>query len=240
MGDSQRVQSRFMEFPILTGIILAGGSSRRMGCDKAMLPVGGVSSIKRAQRCLEEVCDEVLISVNTSNPYDFTGLRTVEDMYTGKGPMAGLHACLRASRTEWNVVAACDMPFVSTAIIHGLLREVSSSGGKVSKSGSTGEAKSDETPLNAVIPVMDGQIQPLLALYHRDVLASLENRLKRNELRMKEWLGDLNILYISVEELSRLTGRSADRDLFNMNRPEDYEIACRWAEQLEDIEYDHK
>lgn len=228
--EKLQIKRAFAAVPGTTGIVLAGGASRRMGCDKAMLPVGGVASIERTALSLGEVCDEVLLSLNDPKPYGFLGLRSVRDIFTGKGPMAGLHACLSASRSAWNAVVACDMPFVTADIIQVLLR-IAAEDPLTPESGirvRTMARHDDVAPRDAVVPVMDGKPQPLLAVYHLDVCTSLEDRLRRNELRMMDWLSDLNVLYIPVEELARLTGIDAARGLFNMNQPEDYETACQW------------
>ena len=240
MKKQQREQMAHAELNI-TGIVLAGGVSRRMGSDKALLSVGGVSSIERTAQSLGEVCTEVLLSINDSRPYDFLGLRAVKDIFTGQGPMAGLHACLTVSHTAWNAVVACDMPFARADIIQALLR-IEAGSAVIDDSGATDiEVTPDfwlntarpKARLDAVIPVVEGKPQPLLALYNQVVLASLEDRLRRNELRLMDWLRELKVLYIPVEDLSRLAGRETARDLFNMNQPEDYVTACLWAEERE-------
>lgn len=239
----QQMEQMTAAQPDVTGIVLAGGVSRRMGCDKALLPVGGASSIERTAKSLGEVCTDVLLSINDSRLYGFLGLRSVKDIFTGQGPMAGLHACLTVSHTAWNAVVACDMPFARAGTIQALLR-IAAGNAVINESAATdigvipdlrlaAAAAGAKAPLDAVIPVVEGKPQPLLALYNRVVLASLENRLRRSELRLMDWLKELKVLYIPVEDLSRLAGREAARDLFNMNRPEDYVKACLWAEERE-------
>ncbi|WP_422658646.1 molybdenum cofactor guanylyltransferase [Paenibacillus sp. EC2-1] len=222
----------------LTGIVLSGGSSRRMGRDKAMLPVGSVTSIERTALSLRAVCREVLISISNPKSYEFLGLRTVRDIYIGKGPMAGLHACLNRSETAWNMVVACDMPFVSAETMQALIQIAA---GDMTRETEVEKTRADlphdlrdeavgRTELDAVIPVVGGKAQPLFALYHRDVQTSLANCLSRNELRMMDWLAQLHVLYVPVGDLSQRVGRETTRDLFNMNEPEDYVTACKWVE----------
>lgn len=222
----------------LTGIVLSGGSSRRMGRDKAMLSVGSVTSIERTVLSLRTVCKEVLISISNPKPYDFLGLKTVKDIYIGKGPMAGLHACLNKTETAWNMVVACDMPFVSSATMRALIQIAA---GDMTRETEVEKARAElpddlraesgRTELDAVMPVVGGKPQPLFALYHRDVQTSLANCLSRDELRMMDWLAQLHVLYVPVEDLSQLVGRETIRDLFNMNGPEDYVTACKWVEE---------
>lgn len=238
--DSFRMGFHITGVPMdLTGIVLSGGSSRRMGRDKAMLPVGRVTSIERTALSLRAVCKEVLISISIPKPYEFLGLRTVRDIYIGKGPMAGLHACLNRSETAWNLVVACDMPFVSAETMRALIQIAA---GDMTRETEVEKERADlpqdvraetvgRTELDAIIPVVGGKAQPLFALYHRDVQTSLANCLSRNELRMMNWLAQLHVLYVPVEDLSQLVGRETTRDLFNMNRPEDYVTACKWVEE---------
>lgn len=192
----------------VTGIVLAGGASRRMGRNKALLPMGGVSLIERTVRALGKVSRRVIISTNEPESFRFLGVECVPDFYAGKGPMAGLHAALRASNSTWNVVAACDMPYIHEQFLHGLLNLVNVQG--------TAEA---------VIPVVQGRIHPLLAVYRREVVTSLERKLQAEQLRMVEWVQELQAVYVNEERLEAVTSLDPQKVLFNMNTPDDYEAA---------------
>ncbi|QCT04638.1 formate dehydrogenase family accessory protein FdhD [Paenibacillus algicola] len=194
----------------ITGILLAGGRSRRMGQDKALLRFGRLSCIEQVQSALSVVCSDLLISANASRSYDFLGLPRVEDQYPGQGPLAGLHAGLKAARTSWSLVSACDMPLVTEGMASDLARMVRSL-----------------TPMGkvqAVVPVAEGRPQPLFAAYHDSAATVLEQRLQRGELRMMDALGELTVKWVPLEELAVCESLHRWREgLFNMNEPKDYE-----------------
>ena len=200
----------------VTGILLAGGQSSRMGTDKALLPVQGSASIERAAEALKTVCSRVLLAAREASRYEFLGLEQAADHFPGKGPMAGLHAGLTASQTEWNAAAACDMPLVTGDMIKALVQAA------IQAERQEGGAAMQVKPLEAVIPVLDGRPQPLLAVYRRSVQHSLEQCLGRGELRLMFWLRSLNALYVPAETLF-----ADGRGLYNMNNPADYEtVLC--------------
>ncbi len=95
-------------------IILAGGQSRRMGRDKALLPLAGEIMVRRVIRRLS-LRGKWAIMVSSNQPEKFPGLEVpvVPDQLLEGGPLAGIHACLETSPCELNLVTACDLPFVS-------------------------------------------------------------------------------------------------------------------------------
>ena len=101
----------------VTGVILAGGASSRMGSNKALLRLGGIPLIERVYQTMNGLFDDILIVTNTPEAYAFIPCRTVADLYPGAGSIAGLHAGMTASSTERIFVAACDMPFLNSSLI---------------------------------------------------------------------------------------------------------------------------
>ena len=101
----------------VTGIILAGGSSSRMGRNKALLEVDGSPIITRTYRTLASLFHEVIVVTNSPLDYDFLPCRKVPDIYPGCGSIAGLHSALAHSSTPHTFVTACDLPFLDPAII---------------------------------------------------------------------------------------------------------------------------
>lgn len=105
----------------MTGIILAGGQSRRMGRDKGLIPLNGQPMIYYPLKQMKELCNEILISSN-SKSYDFLGFKVIPDLYPGTGPMGGILSCLVQSSNEINLVIGCDMPLVTAEIFRHLIR----------------------------------------------------------------------------------------------------------------------
>src|SRR3954447_5197806 len=99
-----------------TAIILAGGKSSRMGTNKALLDLNGRMVIEGIVEKLEKTVDEIIIVTNTFADYEFLKLPMVEDKWKDMGPLAGIEAGLNASKTEHNLIVACDMPFISVEL----------------------------------------------------------------------------------------------------------------------------
>lgn len=201
----------------ITGVILAGGESRRMGTDKALLEIAGVPVISHSAAILARVTERVLIACGKEEreAYRFLDLPQIMDRYPGLGPLAGLHAAFEASHTEWIAALACDLPFVTDELLLYMIKLAA--GGH---------------DLQAVVPVSaEGRVQPLLGLYHLSVLPDLEAALKQQNLRVMEWLSKLKVHYVHEGEdpAVRLAAQEA---LLNMNTPEDYTAAVKRAAVL--------
>ena len=108
----------------VTGIILAGGKSSRIGRDKAQLEFGGMRLIARSISIIAPLCEDILISTN--NPgLKYLGYPLVSDEHRGIGPMAGLHAALRYSQSEYHIVIPCDTPLVTVDVFERMFAIVS-------------------------------------------------------------------------------------------------------------------
>ncbi|MFP4471893.1 MAG: NTP transferase domain-containing protein [Bacteroidales bacterium] len=105
----------------VTGIILAGGKSRRMGAEKGLVRFHGRPLISYAIEALMPHCDEILISANSTS-FDHFGFRVIPDEIPGSGPMGGIWSCLKQSSNEVCVVLSCDTPLVDQAVIDKILR----------------------------------------------------------------------------------------------------------------------
>ncbi|MGI8385830.1 molybdenum cofactor guanylyltransferase [Robertmurraya sp. P23] len=190
-----------------TGIILAGGQSSRMGQNKALMMIDGVPVIERIANELEKISDELLIVTNTFHTYEYLNIPMVEDEQKGKGPIAGIQAGLKASRSEKNLIVACDMPFISLSLGEFLLEELEG--------------------YQAAIPKLDGRIHPLFGAYRKDALQAVSQSLERNELRIMCLLQNLHVRYISEDILRRKGIVVKDTAVFNMNDQIEYEKALK-------------
>ncbi|APB69262.1 molybdenum cofactor guanylyltransferase [Paenibacillus polymyxa] len=200
----------------VTGIIVAGGRSSRMGQDKALLEIDGATMLERTYTTLQQVAQRVVVVTRDNQEYGLSGMETVPDVFPGMGPLSGIHAGLSASTTEWGMVIACDMPFVQPEVLHDLLA--------VTKKWTELQG-TRETALQAIIPSIDGRIHPLLAVYHRSVLPSAEECLRSRRLRLTDWLDKLKVRYATVEDLPGVSEDMWHKAAFNMNNPQDYQLA---------------
>jgi len=201
----------------LTGVVLAGGESRRMGQNKALLAVGREKVIGAVIGAMSEAGLDVIIAANeqTADAYRELGREIVYDRFPGQGPLSGIHTALYAAKTPWIIVAACDMPFAVPELFRFLKKSVEGAGNV------SGVA------CQAVIPMEDDRVQPLLAAYHASALPALEDSLVNGRLRMTDWLERLQVRYIPEDVLAKETGLDAGHVFFNMNRPEDYQAVLK-------------
>ncbi len=182
----------------ITGLILAGGASRRFGTDKARATVGGRTMIARVFEAVSAVTDEALVSVGAGGEDYGLSARVVEDAVPGAGPLAGLEAGLRACRTPWLLVVACDMPFLTPEALEAVTR-------------------ARAPGLDAVVArTPDGRLQPLCACYATAIRPVVEERLRSGRRSMHgllEHLGAVRVVPLP------------EAPLRNVNRPGDLDAS---------------
>lgn len=188
-----------------TGIILAGGKSSRMGTNKALLPLHGKTVIERIVERMRGITDELMIVTNTFEDYAFLRLPMTADHWPGMGPLAGLEAGLSRSRTDYNLITACDMPFISVELGRYLL--------------------SCLDQYQAAVPVIKGRQHPLFAAYRKEIVAEVRNALEKQELRMEHFLKTIHVKMITEELLVSLGLPIEESCFFNMNKFEHYQKA---------------
>ena len=215
---SARLESKFdgkqqaRRYSAITGVILAGGASSRMGRNKALLTVDGTPLIQRIHHIMTGLFQNVLLVTNSPDEYDFLLCRKVRDIYPGVGSIAGLHAGLTASPTERIFVVACDAPFLNPALIRKLC--------------------DIEGIWDAVIPIGATGKEPLHALYSRDCLPFLEQMLEMDQRKILILYDQVRTRFVMSEEFASIP--EAELSFFNLNTPAEY-LAIRppklfWAE----------
>ncbi|MDD2582462.1 MAG: molybdenum cofactor guanylyltransferase [Desulfuromonadaceae bacterium] len=186
----------------VTGVILAGGASSRMGKNKALLKTGELLLIERVYATMAALFPNVIIVTNTPELYEFISCRKVPDIYPGAGSIAGLHAGLSASSTDRIFVAACDMPFLNADFIRFLCQ---------------GAEECD-----AVVPLdRSGRLEPLHALYAKSALNAMQQAIERGDKSIIKLLGRLRTIMVLNELFQFIPG--AEESFRNLNTPEEYE-----------------
>ncbi|HHW07455.1 MAG TPA: molybdenum cofactor guanylyltransferase [Clostridia bacterium] len=184
-------------------IILAGGKSSRMKRDKAFVTVGNQPLIERIIDKVKNDFQEIIVVTNRPGAYDYLQVKVVSDLIPGLGPLSGMHAGLICSTSNYNLVVACDMPFVSTQLASLML---------------------EEAPGYDVVAVRtaDG-LQPLHGIYGKDCIPVIETALKGEARKITHIYPYLNVKVIEAEKLAAwgITGEV----FFNVNTPEDLERA---------------
>jgi len=197
-----------MNVPV-SGVILAGGNSRRMGVDKSQLMLGGETLVARAVRTLGALSDDLVIATNTPELFAGLGARLIGDAIPGRGPLSGLHAGLAAARHELAVVVACDMPFLNVALLRHML------------SLAPGHA--------AVVPRWRGEVETLHTVYSRDCVAAIEPILRRGGGRIVELYAHVAVRYVEPDEIARFDTEGLC--FFNVNSPQDWARAQALARE---------
>lgn len=184
-----------------SAVILAGGENRRMkGVDKSGLVIDGKPILERIIQVLSGIFSEVLIVTNGKRGYSFKGVKVEEDLIKGAGPLGGIYTGLSYMRSEAGFFVACDMPFLHSGLICHLLRFFDRSG------------------YDAVVPVKDGHIEPLHAIYkkslEKEILSFLSER--KEVCSIKDFLENANVCFLDLEGVP-----GVEKAFKNMNTPED-------------------
>jgi len=190
---------------MLTVAVQAGGRSSRMGEDKALLQLDGIPLIERLLQRVSGLGDEILITTNRPQDYQYLGLRMASDPEPGAGALHGLHTALKAARGQTVLVLACDMPFVSRPLLEHMLQLAEAA--------------------DLVVPRRGGEYEPLHAVYSKGCLPALEAVLQQGEHRMISFFPSLNLHTVEQEEIDRLDPEGLS--FFNVNTPEDLRKAER-------------
>ena len=188
-------------------IVLAGGKGLRLGQDKASEIIGGKSLLERVVSRLASFNSDILI-VSASERASprlnaYPRLKAVTDIYLGKGPLGGIYAGLKASDSLYNLVVACDMPFLNQALLRYMV-QVSAG-------------------FDLVIPRWGELIEPLHAVYSKSCLAPIESLLKQGDLRIRQLFALVKVRYVEAEEIERYDPRHLS--FFNVNTEADLKKA---------------
>lgn len=190
----------------LTAFVLAGGKSTRMGMDKAFVEFNGFILLARALEVMRLITPDVRIVGAREKFAPFAPV--VEDVFRDCGPLGGIHAALRASGSELNLMLAVDMPFVSVAFLQYLVNEARSA-----------------VDAAAVVPRSDSKLQPLCAVYRRKFADAAEQALLAGRNKIGVLFDAVETRVIGEEEIDR-AGFSGS--IFrNLNTPEQLEEQSR-------------
>lgn len=181
-----------------TGIVLAGGKSSRMGSDKCILEHNNSTFIQNAITLISSVSDDILLSTNNSEFMKF-GYQIVPDLFSGIGPLSGIYSSLLKSKTEINIIIPCDLPNISVELLNFLLSNI-------------GE-------FDAVIPVFDHKVEPLVGVYKKGVLPFIEKSINDKEYKILTMLKNANTLFIPITSSNSFYNTNLFK---NINTIDDY------------------
>ena len=192
-------------------IVLAGGKGLRLGRNKALETVGNTGLLERVVFHLSFFhSDIILVTANKQSLSQFTGyprLRMITDIYPGKSSLGGIYSGLVASVSFYNLVVACDMPFLNQALLRYMIQLADG--------------------FDLVVPRLGDMVEPLHAVYSKDCLAPIEDLLKQDNLKVADLLTLVRVRYVEAEEIDRFDPKHLS--FFNINTEMDLKIARELA-----------
>jgi molybdopterin-guanine dinucleotide biosynthesis protein A len=183
----------------VSAIIQAGGQSRRMGRDKALIDYQGRPIIAHVIATLRALTDDVVVVSNRSDLYSLFGARVIADYDPPCGPLGGLAAGLQAVKAELAIVVACDMPFLNVNLLRWLIDRAEG--------------------YDAVVPQSGAEFEPLHAVYRRTCHNPIVQRIEKGERRVISFFDDVRLRAVPEAEWRRLDPEG--RSLINLNTPGD-------------------
>ncbi len=181
----------------LSGIILAGGKSRRMGQDKGLLDFRNKPLIAHVMEALKPLCDEVIIIANDQAYHEF-GLPVYPDLYPDKGPLGGICTGLTYTAHEQSLVLSCDTPFINTPLLSHLVQQTA------------------KGPIGICYEA--GRVQPLVGLYGKSIQNELKEHLEADQLSLTKALSAMDHTQVEIHPDLPFYHPHL---FFNINRPGD-------------------
>lgn len=203
----------------ITGIILSGGKSTRMGENKSLLKIRNKSIIESVRDLMQSLFPNVILITNNPEEYQFLGLKIFEDIYIRMGPLAGIHSGLTYSSTTKNFVISCDIPLMTAQMISYLV--------------------SYKTDKLITIAKADGFIQQLCGVYNKEcipyaaeILFNQINSDEKNPEQKKRGCKVLRLIdVVGAEIINAETVPFYKKDIFfNMNKKEDFNTIKNYLE----------
>jgi molybdenum cofactor guanylyltransferase len=196
----------------VTGVLLAGGNSRRMGEDKRYLVVGEQTLLERGLAVLRSIFQEVLVVIAQDSLPLKVAARVVRDLVPDCGSLGGLYTGLTQATTPYIFVVACDMPFLDPAVIT--------------------QFTSRRASADIVIAKLAARLHPMHALYGKGCLPVLEQMIRARQLKIQEMLSHASLHVRYVTDTDLLTIDPSGRSFQNVNTPADLEVARSLLSQL--------
>ena len=187
----------------LTGVILAGGKSRRYGSNKALVKIDGIALIERVLAVVQSLFQYVIIITNTPEEYAHLKLPMHEDIIKDLGPLGGIYTGLKSIQDAAGFFVACDMPFLNSRLI----RHMANLG----------------PDYDAVVPRMDWKLEALHAYYGKSCLPAIEANINSRQYQVIRFFDQVGVRYVDEEEI-----RAFDPDLrsfLNVNVPQELSAA---------------
>ncbi len=187
--------------------IIAGGKSRRMGRDKAFLQLGGKTLIERViERSADLGQAETILITNKPAPYAHLKLPMFCDALPGKGSLGGIYTALLEARSDFVLVLACDMPFISARLLRFMTEQI-------------------DDNVDIIAPRVDGYPQALHAIYRKTCIKPIREQLAADRLKIIRFYAGMRLRYLDEPEYAPYDPDG--RCFANLNTPEELAEAER-------------
>ena len=194
----------------MTSIILAGGKSSRLGRSKALQVIEGKSLIQWVVDHLAILSTEIIIATAHGEAIPCSSaarIKTVADIYPGKGPLVGIYSGLIASSSSRAIVVGCDTPFLSVSLLEYMTRICSI--------------------FDVVVPRIRNKLEPLCAVYSKICLVPIQELLEQDELRIRKLFSMVKVKYVEEDEINSFDPKHLS--FFNINNQDDLDRARKLA-----------
>ncbi|WP_081755957.1 molybdenum cofactor guanylyltransferase [Paucisalibacillus sp. EB02] len=170
----------------IVGIILAGGQSRRYGTPKAFALMKGIPFYQYSINVMNPFVESIVLvsNIDIVNRFEHKApnLKLIIDnpSYAGLGPLAGIYSGMESVKAEWYLISPIDVPFMEESVFKTLLENI-------------------EVGIEAVVPIVRGNMQPLISVFHRSMKERIKNQLMYHELSPKQLFIKSEVKFIEIE-----------------------------------------
>ncbi len=197
-------------YPPTTGIILAGGQSRRLGVDKTRLELGrGRPLLAQVGRVISALCEEVIVVTNRPDPDLLPDAFWLDDAYPGMGALGGIFTGLGKASYAHSLVVAGDMPFLSQPLLRYMV--------------------SMPRDYDLLLPRFDGFVEPLHAIYGKGCLEPMRKLIQRRERKILDFFPEVQVHYLEQSVIAQID--PLRRSFFNINTVQ--QLAEAWVIRLQ-------
>jgi molybdopterin-guanine dinucleotide biosynthesis protein A len=200
----------------MTSIIVAGGRSLRLGRSKLLETIGDKSLIQWVVDRLAAISTEIIIATGQGEAIlcsSAVGIKTVTDVYPGKGPLAGIYSGLMASSNSQGIVVASDMPFLNVGLLKYMNQNL--------------------TDCDVALPRIGQMVEPLCAVYSKSCLAPIQQLLEHDERQIRRLFGMVKVRYVEEDEIDKFD--PGHLSFFNVNSQDELERARKLAADREGV-----
>lgn len=195
--------------PQVSAVVLAGGQSRRLGVDKALLKLDGEWLLKRILDTLARLSDDLLVVADDREKLTHLEVPIVPDVRPGLGALGGIYSGLRAMRHQRGLFLACDMPLLNLELLRYMILL--------------------SRDFDVVIPRIADNVEPLHAVYSKACAEPIADTLARGKQRIIHFFDQVRVRYVEEQEIDPFDPQHLA--FFNINTPQDFEMARRFLQR---------